>query len=191
MPKNQFGVTRLLKQCFVHGTFVFGPRQRLIPKTTSMAETALNEKFLLPTLKLNGMLTFTETKTFGRIGKVVTRPLRQREHRDKPPWHTSHAIARALDMLLVFSKLSRNVSYASVVRATHRCSLHLTPVSIPVPRWLYILWWTPSLAQSGALLRVLAPRTWSVLVLLAMSLRKVPVPSLHVKRIWSQSPHWS
>ena len=100
------GLTHLLKQCFVHGKVHFWPRPRLIEKATNMAQTALNEKFLLPTVagKLNGMLTFTETGTFGRIGKAVTRPLRQREHHDKPPWQTSNAIERALDMLLVFFK---------------------------------------------------------------------------------------
>ena len=82
----------------VQGIIRFRPRTALVDKVIDMCSDALRDNMLSLAVasKILGVVGFTMSGVYGRIGRGGQHAMRQRQYSDSPPWSLSFALCRSL-----------------------------------------------------------------------------------------------
>jgi len=90
------------------GWMSFEPRKRITDTLQSIISKCLEDDWCEPSdaNKIRGIKNFASCGQFGQIGRVGLGPLAVRQYADKPPWHLSGRLRRALEFLECLEKVA-------------------------------------------------------------------------------------
>ena len=96
-------------QCaLTDGWMTFKPRERITSTLQSIIAKCLEDDWCEPSdaNKIRGIKNFASCGQFGQIGRVGLGPLAVRQYADRPPWHLSRKLWRALEFLECLEKIA-------------------------------------------------------------------------------------
>jgi len=134
------------------GWMTFKPRERITTTLQSIISQCLENDWCEPSdaNKIRGIKNFASCGQFGQIGRVGLGPLAVRQYADRPPWHLSGRLRRALEFLECLEK-----------------------IAVPRPYYLFKPWIPPLVIASDGRVDENAPPSAGVCVL-------DPVPNMRI-----------